>query len=80
MQGVGFRHWAARTAQKLELSGWVRNLPGSSVEVQAQGLEESLILFEEWLRKGPPSARVVRVTAMERPVVQSERTFFIRHF
>ena len=80
VQGVGYRHWAARTAQKFELTGLVRNLPGGSVEVEAQGEEEPLDLFEELLRKGPHSARVVRVTAMERPVVESEETFFIRHF
>lgn len=80
MQGVGYRHWAARTALKFELTGLVRNLPGGSVEVQAQGREELLNLFEELLWKGPHSARVVRVTAMELPVLESEGTFFIRHF
>ena len=80
VQGVGFRHWAARSDQKLELTGWVRNLPEGSVEVQAQGSKESLDNFDVFLRKGPSSARVVRVTAIDCPVKESEDTFHIRHF
>ena len=80
VQGVGFRHWTAAKAQKLEVSGSVRNLAGGSVEVQAQGREDSLDLFEEWLRKGPSSARIVRVTVIDRPVEESEVAFHIRHF
>ncbi len=80
MQGVGFRHWAARSAQKLDVTGWVRNLPGGSVEVEAEGSEESLDILETLLRKGPSSARVVRVTAIDSVVKESEDSFHIRHF
>ncbi|GAB1399937.1 acylphosphatase [Aminivibrio sp.] len=80
VQGVGFRHWAAGAARKLELTGWVRNLPRGSVEVQAQGREESVDTLGELLRKGPASARVVRVTAIDCPAKESEDTFHIRHF
>ncbi len=45
VQGVGFRHWTARTALSLGLTGWVRNLPDGSVEVQAQGKGNPL---REW--------------------------------
>ena len=51
MQGVGFRHWTARTALSLGLTGWVRNLPDGSVEVQAQGERESLEKMADWLRR-----------------------------
>lgn len=80
VQGVGFRHWAARSAQKLDVTGWVRNLPGGSVEVEAEGSEESLDILETLLRKGPSSARVVRVTAIDSVVKESEDSFHIRHF
>ena len=50
MQGVGFRHWTARTALSLGLTGWVRNLPDGSVEVQAQGERESLEKMAVWQR------------------------------
>ncbi len=64
VQGVGFRHWTRRTAERLGISGSVRNLPDGSVEVHAAGSEQSLRRFEEALREGPPPARVERVEAL----------------
>ena len=80
MQGVGFRHWTARTALSLGLTGWVRNLPDGSVEVQAQGERESLDKMAVWLRRGPSSARVTRLTIIEKPPERGEESFVIRHF
>ena len=37
VQGVGFRFTAQRIALRYELTGFVRNLPGGSVEMLAQG-------------------------------------------
>jgi acylphosphatase len=64
VQGVGFREWVRRTAERLGLVGSVRNLPDGSVEVQASGSEESLRHFEEALPKGPLAARVDRVESL----------------
>lgn len=64
VQGVGFRHWTRRTAERLGLSGTVRNLPDGSVEVHAAGNELSLRALEEALREGPPAARVERLEAL----------------
>ncbi len=64
VQGVGFRHWTRRTAERLGLSGSVRNLPDGSVEIHAAGNELSLRALEEALREGPPAGRVERVEAL----------------
>jgi acylphosphatase len=61
VQGVGFRWWARRTAKALGVSGWVRNLPDGSVEVQASGSRVALEQLEARLHKGPTAARVDRV-------------------
>lgn len=61
VQGVGFRYTCEKEARRLELSGWVKNTPGGDVEVWAEGTGENLETFLQWLRKGPPSARVDRV-------------------
>lgn len=42
VQGVGFRYYAVNKANQLGLTGWVRNLPDGTVEMEVQG-EESLI-------------------------------------
>lgn len=61
VQGVGFR-WEARSlAKKLNLFGFVRNLPGSRVYIEAEGDEESLEKFLTWCRKGPWLSKVENV-------------------
>ncbi|HRX26425.1 MAG TPA: acylphosphatase, partial [Aminivibrio sp.] len=72
--------WTARTALSLGLTGWVRNLPDGSVEVQAQGERESLEKMAVWLRRGPSSARVTRLTIIGKPPQRGEESFVIRHF
>ncbi len=50
VQGVGLRYLARRTAHSLELSGWVRNLPDGSVELELEG--EEFLLGEALERIG----------------------------
>jgi acylphosphatase len=61
VQGVAFRHYAVREAERLGISGTVRNLPDDSVEVFAQGEEAEMSQFEAFLHVGPSSARVDKV-------------------
>jgi acylphosphatase len=58
VQGVGFRYACLHKAHLLGISGWVRNTDDGDVEVWAEGASEKLALFLDWLRIGPPSARV----------------------
>lgn len=58
VQGVGFRWFVMREATRLDLAGYVRNLPDGSVEVVAQGPQAGLASLESALRHGPPGARV----------------------
>ncbi len=58
VQGVGFRYYALRAAQRLNLHGWVRNLSDGSVELEAEGPREALEAFASEMRSGPPSAQV----------------------
>ncbi len=61
VQGVSFRASTQREAQRLELTGWVRNRPDGSVEIAAEGSEEALKEFIVWAQKGPPTALVEHV-------------------
>lgn len=58
VQGVGFRFYTLRVAQKLELVGWVKNESDGSVSIEAVGTGASLDTFVSRIRQGPASARV----------------------
>ncbi|MGR3913231.1 MAG: acylphosphatase [Gammaproteobacteria bacterium] len=58
VQGVGFRQATRKTAARLRLAGWVRNLPNGDVEVAARGAPEVLAELEAWLQHGPDAAKV----------------------
>lgn len=61
VQGVGFRYSTAREADRLGLTGWVRNAPGGVVEVFAQGTASAIDAMIEFLRIGPRYADVSSV-------------------
>ncbi|MGH9678184.1 MAG: acylphosphatase [Candidatus Acidiferrum sp.] len=61
VQGVGFRYFAQRAAEKLHLSGYVRNLRDGRVEVYAIGAEEQLAGLRELLQRGPRFSSVSEV-------------------
>ena len=65
VQGVGFRWWTRTVADRLGLSGHVRNLPNGSVEVQAAGRADVLAQFERLIAEGPQFARVTSVEHIE---------------
>ena len=58
VQGVGFRYSAIREAERLGITGWVRNTAGGKVEIWAEGPPEKLDRYGAWLYKGPPLSRV----------------------
>lgn len=68
VQGVYFREWAVRTAQELDVMGWVRNLQDGRVEVYAVGETASVERFIKRLHDGSPASDVERVAAQEAPV------------
>lgn len=64
VQGVGYRAFAQRAGVKLGLCGLVRNLPDGRVEVEAEGVKETVEQLIGHLKLGPSLARVsdVQVT------------------
>jgi len=62
VQGVYFRESTRRTAEELEVSGWVRNLPEGSVEAVFEGPQRAVAQAVAWARSGPPSAVVTTLT------------------
>ena len=62
VQGVYFRQSTRERALDLGLTGWIRNLPHGDVELIAQGDLAALDTLHQWLREGPPRARVTGVS------------------
>lgn len=68
VQGVGFRWFVSRNAQRLGIAGYARNLPDGSVEVVVHADDPtSLSRLDELLRKGPENAVVESVEREDRP-------------
>ena len=69
VQGVFFRASAREQAQRLDISGYAKNLDDGTVEVIACGDAANIEALERWLQKGPAAAHVDRVSRF----VQNEK-------
>lgn len=58
VQGVFFRAAAQREARRLGLTGWVKNRTDGSIELIAEGEEDSIKQLASWASHGPSAARV----------------------
>jgi acylphosphatase len=58
VQGVGFRFFVQEAAAREGLTGWVRNRPDRTVEIEAHGDAEAVLRFEMAVRRGPIGARI----------------------
>lgn len=78
VQGVSFRWYASQQADRLALTGWIRNEPDGSVRLEAQGDEADVDELVDWLHRGPAHACVSTVEVEERGVVPGEPDFRIQ--
>lgn len=61
VQGVWYRDTTRQVAQKLQITGYARNLDDGRVEVLACGEQDALDAFKEWFWQGPQLAKVTDV-------------------
>lgn len=61
VQGVGFRFYCLQEAERLGVTGWVRNEYDGTVAGHFEGTPEAVEALVDWCRHGPGHARVDRV-------------------
>ncbi|HPT50451.1 MAG TPA: acylphosphatase [Accumulibacter sp.] len=65
VQGVGYRWSFCAEANRLGVTGWVRNRGDGRVEALVEGPREAVEALLAWAHRGPPMARVDGVDCAE---------------
>jgi len=78
VQGVFFRNFVKENADKLDLTGFVRNLNAGEVEVFVEGEIENVDKLGDYCKKGPRHSIVKEVSIEEQPF-QDFKEFKILH-
>ena len=58
VQAIGFRFGARVEAQRLGVSGWIKNRSDGAVEAEIEGESAAVDAMLSWLDEGPPGAEV----------------------
>ena len=78
VQGVFFRDSTRRKALELGLNGYAKNLPDGNVEVVAEGKEDKLKYFIEFIKRSPGASKVKNVEFQHKEI-ENFRDFEIRY-
>jgi len=78
VQGVFFRETTRREAERLGLSGWVRNRFDGQVEAEFQGPSRAVERVIEFCQRGPSSASVDDVDVTELDAIHGDEGFTVR--
>ena len=79
VQGVSFRFYTRQQAQRLGLTGWVRNEADGTVHVLAQGPRATLLSLLGWLNRGPGLAEVTGVQVLWEDIQVPYSGFEVRY-
>jgi acylphosphatase len=78
VQGVFYRKSAAAEAQRIGITGFVKNLPDGNVYAEAQGTEAQLNEFANWCKRGPVRANVEQVKIVPHHLQSGETGFVVK--
>lgn len=67
VQGVGYRRFLQKEAQRLQLRGWVRNLVDGSVQASVQGDETTVQALIAKAKEGPLFSHVESIDVKTAP-------------
>jgi acylphosphatase len=78
VQGVGYRFWTCKQAERLGISGWVKNLDDGRVEAVFCGEQTNVDQMIKLCYSGPSAAQVIDIISTgETP--QNFRSFEIQY-
>jgi acylphosphatase len=72
VQGVFYRASMRTEADRLGVSGWVRNHDDGTVHAHVEGPRTAVEELVDWCRTGPPRARVAGVSTTDAEVTGTE--------
>lgn len=78
VQGVYFRAYTKKQAEKQGITGYVSNKEDGTVEIIASGDQQSLDNLVSWCNKGPLLAKVSNVLIKDYSTTESFTQFEIR--
>lgn len=76
VQGIGYRYFVSTESQRLNLTGWVRNLPGGNVEITVEGEKNILEDFVNILKTKHPWARIDDIKILQTEITKKEFSDF----
>ena len=70
VQGVGFRAWTKKTADKMNILGYVMNCTDGTVEIEIFCDENTKNIFKQKSLAGPVFSKVERIEVSKKPKKQ----------
>ncbi|HIX84032.1 MAG TPA: acylphosphatase [Candidatus Megamonas gallistercoris] len=79
VQGVGLRFFTMENANKLNVTGWVKNMADGTVAMELQGTDSAITELVNIIKKGNFIIKVETFTAEEIAIVEGEKAFIIKN-
>jgi acylphosphatase len=79
VQGVGYRYFAALKANEMGITGWVKNAVDGSVIIVAQGIEEEIKTYIDYLYIGPTRSRVDQISKVKFNTLSDFNNFSVKY-
>jgi acylphosphatase len=79
VQGVGYRYFAVQKANEMGITGWVKNSVDGGVIIVAQGIEEEIKIFIDYLYIGPTRSRVDHISKVKFNTLSNFDNFSVKY-
>jgi acylphosphatase len=79
VQGVGYRHFTVQKANEMGITGWVKNAVDGGVIIVAQGIEEEIKTFIDYLYLGPTRSRVYQISKVKFNTLANFDNFSVKY-